>query len=226
MQLITIHLYDPEIATTYISALRGESDATWAWWQADLPELFSSDMSETDASRVSAGLARAMSDSHPTFHYNGFGLTPWEAQFDRGIGMIMRPPARAFVDNGVHPIVTGKMPIRLDLQGGIMGGAWIPPHLIGNLDQLIDSRLEIWARRMVETEVDPYPMLATMRMVCDEAMAKGVGLIEAINILEPGFQVIETPDRKKMNQDLRGRIDATIEPEKKGLLGRFFGREG
>ncbi|MCA9832885.1 MAG: hypothetical protein KC435_03010 [Thermomicrobiales bacterium] len=221
MQLITVHLYDPEIAAAYIDALRRRSAPQWGWWQDDLPTLLAADMSEADAARIGTGLALAMADAHPTYHSEGFGLTPWEAMYDRGVGMFMRPPARVFVDHGINPIVTGRMPIRLDLQGGIMAGAWIPPHLIPQLDQMIEERLERWAKRIHEAEVDPYPLLATMRMVTDDALRSGLGIIEAINILAPGFQVVETPDRKRMNASLRMRIDAAIEPEKKSFLDRF-----
>lgn len=221
MELITVHLYDPEIADAYIDALRGRSVPQWDWWQGDLPGLLAPDMDEAAASRIGTGLALAMASTHPTYHFDGFGLTPWEAMYDRGVGMFMRPPARVFVDHGINPIVTGRMPIRLDLQGGIMAGAWIPPHLIPQLDQMIEERLERWAKRIHEAEVDPYPLLATMRMVTDDALRNSLGLIEAINILAPGFQVVETPDRKRMNGALRARIDAAIEPEKKGFLDRF-----
>lgn len=224
MQLITVHLYDPEVASAYVHALSGGERPDWSWWQSDLTEVFASEMDENAASRIGVGLVRAMADAYPSYHENGFGLTPWEAQFDRGIGMYMRPPARIFVDNGISPMVTGKMPIRLDLQGGIMAGAWIPPHLIANLDQLIDTRLEIWAKRIHEAEIDPYPMLAMMRMVCDDALRNSLGLIEAINVIEPGMRVIETPDKKRMNAGIRARIDAALKEDQQSLIDKLFRR--
>lgn len=222
MQLITMHLYSPEIATRYVRALRGDIVPQWTWWQDDLPELVKSPLNEISANRVSSGLALAMADEYPTFHQEGFGLTPWEALIDRGVGMLLRPPARVFVDNDVHPIVVGQMPIRLDLHGGIMAGAWIPPHLIDKLDQMVDSRLELWAKRLNDAEADPYPLLATMRTVADEAKTSGLGLIEAINVLHPNTPVVATPNRKNMDSKLRGRIDAALAEEKNGLLDKLF----
>ena len=225
MQLITVHLYDPEIATSYIAALRGQMVPTWSWWQGDLPALLSPTMDEAAAARISTGLAMAMTDAYPGYHWDGFGFTPWEAMYDRGIGMYLRPPARVFVDSGINPIVTGRMPIRLDLQGGIMAGAWVPPHLVPQLDRMIDERLERWAKRLQEAEVDPYPLLATLRMATDDALHRHLGMIEAINILTPGMPIIETPDRKHMSTDLRVRIETALTPEKKSFFDRFRHRD-
>lgn len=222
MQLITVHMYSPEIARLFVQALRGEVTPEWSWWESDLPDLVEQPLDESAANRITTALARAMADANPTFHLEGFGLTPWEAMIDRGVGMLMRPPARVFVDNGVHPLYVHSMPIRLDLQGGIMGGAWIPPHLIDKLDQMVDQRLELWAKRLHEAEHDPYPMLATMRMAVDEAKASGFGLMEAINILGPESQIVETPSKKKMDPALRARIDAALEQEKQSLIDKLF----
>lgn len=222
MQLITVHMYSPDIASQFVQALRGETTPAWSWWERDLPELIKKPLDENGANRITSALARAMADANPTFHLEGFGLTPWEAMIDRGVGMLMRPPARVFVDHDVHPLIVHSMPIRLDLQGGIMGGAWIPPHLIDKLDEMVEKRLELWAKRLQEAEHDPYPMLATMRMVVDEAKSSGSGLIEAINILEPGTQVVETPAKKKMDPVLRARIDSALEQEKQSLIDKLF----
>lgn len=222
MQLITVHMYSPDIAEQFVRALRGDTVPDWSWWDSDLPDLVKKPLDENSANRITTALARAMAEANPTFHLEGFGLTPWEAMIDRGIGMLMRPPARVFVDNDIHPLIVHSMPIRLDLQGGIMGGAWIPPHLVEKLDELVDKRLELWAKRLQEAEHDPYPMLATMRMAVDQAKSSGLGLIEAINILEPGTQVIETPQKKKMDPALRARIDAALQEEKQSLIDKLF----
>ncbi len=222
MQLITMHLYSPEIATRYVQALRGEISPAWSWWDDELKDMMKQPLSEIAANRISSGLALAMADDLAIFHCEGLGLTPWESTIDRGLGMLMRPPARAFVDNGVHPLLLHSMPIRLDLQGGIMAGAWIPPHLIDKFDQLIDARLELWAKRLNEAESDPYPLLAAMRMVADEARTTGLGVIEAINVIQPGTPVIETPNRKKMDAQLRARIDGALAEEKTGFLNKLF----
>lgn len=222
MQLITVHMYSSEIAKHYVQALRGEVAPDWKWWEGDLPGLLKSPLDENAANRITTGLALAMADAHPTFHLNGFGLTPWEATIDRGVGMLMRPPARVFVDNDVHPLLVHSMPIRLDLQGGIMGGAWIPPHLIDKLDEMVEKRLDLWAKRLQDAESDPYSMLATMRMAVDEAKSSGSGLIEAINILHPDTPIVETPTKNKMDPALRSRIDSALEEEKQSLIDKLF----
>lgn len=224
MHHICLHLYSPDIADRYIEALRGESAPAWPWWQNDLPELLTRELSEIEANRLTSGIALAMASELPTFHHDGCGLTPWEALFDRGIGMYMRPPARVFVDHDHNPYLIDKMPIRLDLQGATMAGAWVSPHLIPMLAGMIDERLERWAKRIHEAEYDPYPLLATLQMATNEAMQRGLGLIESMDVLPPGAQVVQTPGRKQMDRELRDRIDLAIAEEKQGIMDRLFRR--
>lgn len=225
MHQICLHLYSPDIASRYIQALRGEESPAWSWWQDDLPTLLANEVSEQEANRLTSGLALAMAEAHPTFYYDGCGLTPWEAMIDRGVGMIMRPPARIFVDHGHNPYLIDAMPIRLDLQGGgPMAGAWIPPHLIPKLHQMIETRLDLWAKRIHEAELDPYPLLTTFHMATEEAMKQGLGLIESLDVLPPGSRVVETPDRKKMDPAMRERIQAAIAEDKQSLMDKLFRR--
>ena len=226
MQLISLHLYSPDLATDYIRALRGETAPTWDWWQQDLVEKMEEEVSEADACRVTGGMAMLMADSFPSFHADGAGLTQWEAMIDRGVGMIMRPPARIFVDHGHNPYLIDKMPIRLDLQGGFpMGGAWIPPHLIPKLHEMIEQRMDLWAKRIQEAEMDPYQMLGTLQLATDAAMKDGLGLMESSDILPPGTPVIQSPERKKMDPGVRNRIDAALQEEKQSLMDRLFKRK-
>lgn len=225
MHQICLHLYSPDIADQYFQALRGEIPPAWHWWQDDLSTLMTDEVSEADANRLTTGIAVAMAESYPTFWYDGCSLTQWEATIDRGIGMLMRPPARMFVDHGHNPYLIDKMPIRLDLQGGFpMVGAWIPPHLIPKLNEMIETRLEIWAKRMQEAELDPYPILTTIHMAAGEAMKQGLGLIESMDVLPPGSPVVQTPNRKKMDPEFRARIDAALSEDKQSLMDRFFRR--
>lgn len=225
MQLICLHLYSPEIATRYLQALKGEATPTWSWWQTDLPGLMSDEVSEADANRLTGGLALAMAEQFPTYHADTCGLTQWEAMIDRGVGMLMRPPARIFVDHGHNPYMIDKMPIRLDLQGGFpMGGAWIPPHLVPKLHEMIEQRFDLWAKRIQEAEMDPYTLLGTIHMATEAAMKDGLGLMESSDVLQMGTPVIQAPEKKKMDPEMRSRIQTALTEEKKTLMDRLFRR--
>lgn len=225
MHQVCLHLYSPEIATKYIQALRGEQMPTWDWWQADLPEFITREVSEAEANLLTSGITMAMAEQYPTFHFDFIGLTHWEAMIDRGVGMLMRPPARIFVDHGHNPYLIDKMPIRLDMQGGFpMGGSWVPPHLIPRLHEMIEQRLELWARRISEAEMDPYPVLGAFHMATEEAMKQGLGLIESMDVLPRNARVVETPNRKKMDPALRERIDLALKEDKQSLMDKLFRR--
>ncbi len=225
MQQVCLHLYSPEIATQYINSLRGEEAPAWNWWQPDLPEFISREISEDEANRLTSGIAMAMAEQYPSFYYEFCGLTHWEAMIDRGVGMLMRPPARVFVDHGHNPKLIDKMPIRLEMQGGFpMGGAWVPPHLIPKLQEMVEQRLELWAKRIHDAEMDPYPILTTIHMAVEEASKRGLGLIESSDVLPPGAQVVQTPERKKMDPDMRARIDQALKEEQQSLLDKLFRR--
>lgn len=225
MQLISLHLYSPEIATHYINSLRGEEAPEWSWWQDDLKEFASREVTEDEANRLTTGMALAMSEKLPSFYYDSCSFTHWEAMIDRGIGMLMRPPARVFVDHGHNPYLIDKMPIRLEMQGGFpMGGSWVPPHLIPKLQEMVEQRFDLWAKRLHEAEMDPYPILATLHMAVEEASKRGLGLMESMDVLQPGSQVVETPGRKQMNPAMRERIDAAIKEEKQSLMDKLFRR--
>lgn len=225
MQLVSLHLYSPEIATKYINSLRGEETPGWDWWQDDLPEFMAREVSEEEANRLTSGIALAMAEQYPSFYYDYCGLTHWEAMIDRGVGMLMRPPARVFVDHGHNPYLIDKMPIRLEMQGGFpMGGAWVPPHLIPKLREMIEQRFDLWAKRLHEAEMDPYPILTTLHMAAEEAGRQGLGLMESIDVLTPGSQVVQPPDRKQMDPVMRERIDRAIKEERQSLIDKLFRR--
>src|SRR5688500_450239 len=84
---------------------------------------------EAGANAVSYGLARVLGSAEPVFSLPGLGLTQLEAKFDRGMGMLLRPPSRLFAAAGLETAAARAMPIRLDAAGGMMGGAVVPPRL-------------------------------------------------------------------------------------------------
>jgi hypothetical protein len=231
MQLVSLHPFDTHVAEAYVSAVLGTRapDPRWAsWWSDDLRLALDElrDGSELAANRLTVGLAQAMAAEHPAFMQVGFGFTAWEAQVDRGVGMLIRPPARVFVDAGVDRRMVENMPIRLDMQGGMMGGAYVPERLIGQLDAMLDERLERMAKRLKEAEYDPFPMLGLMHAAVTYAKQRNLGLYEAIDIITPGMQVVRAPEKKELDPAFRERIEHAIAEEKKpGIIGRLFGRK-
>lgn len=225
MQQVCLHLYSPDIATEFIESLRGERDPQWSWWQQEWPEFMAREVSEIEAGDLTRGLALAMTERLPVFYGDSTGLTYWEAMIDRGVGMMMRPPARIFVDHGHNPYLIDKMPIRLDLQGGFpMGGAWIPPHLIPRLHEMLEQRLDLWAKRIHEAELDPFRMLTLLHLATEEAMRQGTGLMESSDVVPPNTPVIQAPERKKIDPEMRARIEAALKEDKQGLIDKLFRR--
>lgn len=231
MEFISLHPFDMTIATNYINAVqgKGEPDPRWSgWWSDDLHAALGElgEGRESAANRLTSGLALAMMTEHPAFMQEGFGFTTWEARVDRGVGMLMRPPARIFVDAGVDRRAVEQMPIRIDLQGGMMGGAYVPDRLMDKLDELLDQRLDRMAKRLKDAEYDPFPMIGLMQQAVDYAKERGLGLYEAIDVVVPGMNVLRAAEKKQMDPALRQRIEAAITPEKKpGLFGRLFGKK-
>lgn len=231
MELVSLHPFDPEIAERYVAALRGDAvpDPAWSWWDPGLLEAVeqSRAASEDAANRLSLGLAWALSGEHPAFAKQGFGLTVWEARIDRGVGMLMRPPSRLFVEAGLDRAAVQEMPIRIDLHAGRMGGAYIPARLMGNLSELLETKLERMARRLNDAEYDPFAMLGLLHDAVTYARERDLGLYEALDAVGPaipGMTLVEA-DRKRIDPELRRRIQAAITAERKpGLFGRLFGR--
>lgn len=233
MELVSLHPFDPEIAARYVAALKGERepDTAWrTWWSPALPEAVMGAAAgrEAAARTLSLGLAWALSAEHPAFVREGFGLTNWEARIDRGVGMLMRPPSRLFIDAGLERRTAQVMPIRLELEEGMMGGAYVPSRLMGGLAELMDTRLERMAKRLAEAEYDPFAMLGLMHQAVAYARERDLGLYEAQDAvgLSPNMRIIEAAEKKRMDGALRERIEAAIAPEKKaGFISRLLGRK-
>lgn len=237
MEVISLHPFDPEIARTYVAAVTGEAppDPSWSgWWNAGLVQARGRARAgdETAINQVTLGLAWALGSHHPTFVHDGFGLTVWEARVDRGVGMLLRPPSRLFTDAGLDIATARNMPIRLDLQSGLMGGAYIPARLIDNLEAIIESRFDRTVRRLTEAGYDPVRTMGLMTEAVAFAQRNGMGLYEAIDAVGPdgqawrGMRVIE-PDPKRLSTDLRQRIALAQKPPKaqgQGLFDRMFRR--
>ncbi len=235
MDVVSLHPLRPGIAERYVSALEGtqEPPAAWsAWWNDALLGALTKarDGDERAANQISLGLAWALAEEQPSYLIPGFGLTIWEARIDRGIGMLLRPPSRLFLDAGMNPRTARAMPIRLDPQMGMMGGAYVPPRLVPQLHELLETRLERTVRRLVAADYDPVAVLGPVHDAVEQARTQGHGLFEALDAFGPdgqgmpGMQVVMA-DPKRMDKALRRRIEVAQQaPRKPGLLVRLLGR--
>lgn len=242
-ELCTLHLLEPGILARYVAAVTGHAEPEAV---APLTPDWSSRIvraarvgyeraaagQEQGANTISHGLARILATSQPTFFLPGAGLTAWEARFDRGLGMLMRPPSRLFGEAGLPLAVARAMPIRVDLSGGMMGGAHIPARLIPDLQRLLDHKAERLVRRLVEAELDGVALLGLYIEAADAAAADNLGLYEAIDVLvpeapeadPPGLRLLQ-PDKRRLPADLRQRLEEAAKPPKQpGLAARLFRR--
>lgn len=236
MELMSLHPLDDRIVARFTRAALGEvsPDDSWrAWWPQGIPVLFERMRTgdERAANELTLALAYALGTAHPTFTAPGFGLTMWEARVDRGVGMYLRPPSRLFRELGFELEVIRTMPIRLDPAMGMMGGAFIPSHLIPRVREIVDSREERIARRLREAEYDPVIALGLFREAITYAEEYGLGLFEALDAVGPEGQTnfggtVIVGSRDRMPKDERKRIDKVSEPPKKpGLISRVLGRQ-
>jgi hypothetical protein len=242
-ELSTLHPYDPVFVTRFVAAVKGDLAAgellpnapAWAEREIDRVRLGyarAGTGSEAGANAVSYGLARMLGAVEPVFFVPGLGFTHLEAKFDRGIGMLLRPPSRLFGDAGLEPIAARAMPIRLDASGGIMGGAFMPPAQMPRFHDLLEQRLDRLARRMAEAELDAPAFLGVLLEASAYAAERGLGLYEAADVIVPGVAASEppslrlvAPDRKRLQRDLRRRLEAASRPPKEpGFLAKMLGR--
>lgn len=243
-ELATLHPYDPAFVARYVAAVTGElapgellpSEPAWAEREIARARVgyARSGGSETGANAVSFGLARMLGAVEPVFYVPGLGFTQLEAKVDRGIGMLLRPPSRLFADAGLETAMARTLPIRLDASAGIMGGAFIPPPLTPQFRDLLEQRMDRLARRMTEAEMDAPAFIGILLEAASYAAERGLGLYEAADVLVPGVPGsappgvrLVIPDRKRLDRDLRKRLEAAARPPKEpGLLARLMGRGG
>ena len=242
-ELCTIHPFDPAVVIEYVRSVVDETAGVALVpaapvWSAGLIERARQGYAraqtgnELGANAVSFGLAQLLATSQPTFFLPGAGLSHWEARIDRGIGMLLRPPSRLFGEAGLAQAAARAMPIRLDLGAGMMGGAHIPARLVPELQQLLETRTPRLVRRLIEAELDGVAILGLMMEVAAYAAGRGLGLYEALDVITPeapeadppGARVI-APNRKRLDRELRRRLEEAAKPPKKpGLAARLLGR--
>jgi hypothetical protein len=242
-ELATLHPYDPAFVARYAAAVRGEepgddlTPGATGWAAREIARARQGyaralDGQEAGANAVSYELARLLAATEPVFFLPGAGLTQLEARYDRGIGMLLRPPSRLFADAGLAISAARAMPIRLDAAGGSMGGAFVPPTLVPQFRATLEKRLERTALHMAEAELDAPALLGVLLEAAAYAADRGLGLYEALDVVVPGVAESEppglravVPDRKRLDRNLRKRLeDASRPPKEPGLLTRLLRR--
>lgn len=237
MEMMSLHPLDDQVVERFVTALMGESapEEEWqSWWLEKTPVLMERMRvgDERAANEITLRLAFALGTKYPTFAAPGFGLSLWEARVDRGVGMYLRPPSRLFRELGMELDVLRSMPIRVDTSLGLMGGAFIPAHLLPKVKELLESREQRMARRLREAEYDPVVALGLFNEAVDYALERGMGLYEALDAVGPGGEAVFSGDviigsRDRVPKSERKRIDELSKPPKKpGLLKRVFTRDG
>jgi hypothetical protein len=240
-EFATLHPYDPRFVRDYVAAVRG--DLPGAQLLPAAPEWANRELAraqrgyqralagdEVGANLVSHELARLLGAGMPVYFVPGAGLTQLEARFDRGLGMLLRPPSRLFMDAGLESTAARRMPIRLDASGGSMGGAFVSPALVPQFRAHIEARLERLARRMAEAEMDAPAYVGILLEAATFAESRGFGLFEAADVVVPGVTESEPPgltllqpDRKRLDKSLRQQLEEAARPPKEpGLFARIF----
>jgi hypothetical protein len=232
MEHCSLHPIDLDVVNSYVAALNGDSSIHFSSWASREIEPARSGYAraklgdEDGAIAVGFGLATLLSETQPSFFQEGISLTTWEARIDRGIGMMIRPPSRLFVEAGLDPVAARAMPIRLDVSRGMMCGAYIPAHLIDQVEEQLYARFHRLVRRMVEAELDVVPTMALIIDAIRYAKQSGLGLLEAIDAASPEAPELRAPtaqvlvvDVRRMDPYLKKRIQEAAKPPKKP--GRF-----
>lgn len=230
MELCSLHPFETSFISTFVASATDEAGAATPA-RRGLARLRDGD--ERGAYDLGHALGTALSIEHPVFTHAGVSLTTWEARIDRGVGMLLRPPARLLIDAGLDPAIARLLPIRLEPSRGMMGGAFIPARLIPELRQQIDTRLERSVRRLIDAEMDPYGAIGALWLAAAYAEEHGCGLFEAIDVVTPEGYVpsmpearVVMPDRRTLDRALRTRVEAAAKPPKQPSVWRRWRDRG
>jgi hypothetical protein len=171
-------------------------------------------------------LASWLAGKRVSFAFEEICLTKWEAVIERGVGMLLRPPSRLFVDAGIDRSLAQRLPIRIDPGKRMMAGAYVPAHLMPQLAEMLEQRLERQLRRMRDAELDPVANMGLMLEAVQYARDHGTGLLEAADVVD-GLEIaleIRHADRKRLPADLRKRLEIAAKPARRpGLMARLLG---
>jgi hypothetical protein len=106
------------------------------------------------------------------------------------------------------------------------------PPMMPRFRDLLEQRLDRLARRLAEAELDAPAFLGVLLEASAYATDRGFGLYEASDVVVPGVPASEppglrlvAPDRRRLERDLRRRLEAAARPPKEpGFLARILGR--
>lgn len=242
MQPSALHPFDPSLAVSFVQALTGATDSPIpgldAAWSTTVTTTARQSFErarqgqERGLHEITAAFGQIAASQHPSFVHEGLSLTAWEAQIDRGAGMLMRPPARLLIEAGLDPTLGRRFAIRLDFTLGMMGGAYIPPRLVPQLATLLEHRFERLVKRLVAAEMDPLPYMSLLIEAVTYANERGLGIFETLGVIVPEAPASVPPggrvvvyDRKRIDSELRKRIELAAKPPKEpGKLARLLGR--
>lgn len=239
MELCSLHPFDETLVPAFVAGITGEVPvgAGGAWPAGAIVEgRRALDLMQVGQDRGAFALtyafARALAAKEASYVYPGLCLTAWEARVDRGVGMLLRPPARLFIDAGLDPRLGRALPTRLDLHRGTMGGAYVPARLMEELERQLDTRLERSVRRLIEAETDGVAAMGLMLEAARYARANGLALYEAMDVVGPdgeapgiaGARVL-LADKKRWDKATRSRLEKGAKPPKPpNFLRRFMDR--
>ena len=243
MDASALHPFDPALAEPFVrAAIEGSAVPSFPGvdpaWSSRVSALANAGYErallgqERGYHEMTSAFGQVVAAAHPTFMQEGLSLTAWEAQIDRGAGMLLRPPARLFIEAGLDPSVARKFAIRLDANLGMMGGSYIPPRLVPQFAALIEHRFDRLVKRLVAAEMDPLPMMAILIEATNYADEHDLGLFETMGVIVPDAPDSFPPgstlvvfDKKHVNPDLRARVEEAAKPPKEpGRLSRLLGR--
>ena len=243
MQLASIHLVDGAVAHRFVAALTGEDaavgvpavdDTHWLSEQLGLARqglALAGDGQERGANAVSLALAKVLAAAGPSFVQEGISLTGLEAVIDRGVGMLLRPPSRLFIDLGLPADAARTMPIRLDPASAMMGGAYMPAALVPQFRDLLIERDVRFVRRLHEAGFDAVAVYGLLLEMATTAADQGMGLSEAVDAVTPDAPRLNPPgarivlaDASRLDRETARRLTEALRPPKRSLLDRLTGR--
>jgi len=241
MQPSALHPFDPQLATEFVRVASGHqaslTDIDPGWSDRVVHDARASfELARSGQARgfyeLTAAFGQLVAAKYPSFAHEGLSFTAWEAQVDRGAGMLMRPPARLLIEAGLEPEVGRRLPIRLDFTLGLMGGAWVPSRNVPQLAALLDDRFERLVKRLVAAEMDPYPYMSLLIEAVRYAADRNLAIFESLGVVLPDEPASVPPggvliayDRKRIDPEMKQRIEiATRPPKTAGRLARLLGK--
>ena len=243
MQLASIHPIDHGVAAAFVSALStprrdlGVPAIDGTLWLRERLESARIGLAqaregrEPGANALSLALAQVLAAAQPSFVHEGLSLTTLEATVDLGVGMLLRPPSRLFMELGVPTDAARTMPIRIDASAGMMGGAFMPANLVPRFGDLLRERDVRFVRRLQDSGFDGVGVYGFLMEMASYAAERRMGLLEAVDAVVPDAPRLNPPgtrivmvDRSRMDRETVQRLTLSLRPPKRSFLDRITGR--